>query len=112
MSDEFNSGLDFLSDDNKLGTFDSGLEGVSFVDTAKATKSAVMRGQYWQRTLRLPPSFKQITRQIYHETGARTLADIERWIYAMGLQAYLEGGERPKFSETLSKDVVLPTFDK
>jgi hypothetical protein len=112
---EFDSGLDFLDDtDNKPSktqTYDSGLEDVSMEDAAKATKSSTMRGQYWQRTLRLPPSFKEITRRIVKETGARSIADIERWIYAMGLQAYLEEGKRPDFSETLTKDVVLPSFE-
>jgi hypothetical protein len=111
---KFDSGLDFLDDSVgkpvKSQTYDSGLEGVSMKDTARASKSSVMRGQYWQRTLRLPPSFKDVTRHIYRETGARSIADIERWIYAMGLQAYLEGGERPEFSETLTRDVVLPSF--
>ena len=111
---EFDSGLDFLNDDDgkpsKSQAYDSGLKGISIKDTARASKSSVMRGQYWQRTLRLPPSFKDITRHIYRETGARSIADIERWIYAMGLQAYLEGGERPEFSETLTRDVVLPSF--
>ncbi|MEM7113742.1 MAG: hypothetical protein AAF614_14995 [Chloroflexota bacterium] len=86
------------------------LDSVSKSTTAKATKSSTMRGQYWQRTLRLPPEFQDLTLEVHHATRARSIADTERWIYAMGLKAFFEDGKRPSYARTVARDIELPDF--
>ncbi len=89
--------------------FDDPLAKISKSETARATKSSSsMRGQYWQRTLRLPPEYQDLTRQIHQEGRARSIADTERWIYAMGLQAYFAEGKRPTYVKSVARDIELP----
>jgi hypothetical protein len=89
--------------------FDEALEQVTARDVAKAARKKTFQGKYWLRTLRLPPEYQELTREIYHqEPRARSLADIERWIYTMGLIAYFQEGRRPQYNETISRDIDLP----
>ena len=89
--------------------FDAALEQVSSIDVAKAARKKTFQGKYWLRTLRLPPQYQELTREIFQmEPRARSLAEIERWIYTMGLVAYLQEGKRPQYSEAISRDIELP----
>jgi hypothetical protein len=36
------------------------------------------------------------------------LAEVERWIYTMGLLAYFEEGKRPQYSEAVAREIDLP----
>ena len=93
----------------KRNEFDDPLSQIGKADTARATKtSSSMRGQYWQRTLRLPPEYQDLTLQIHHEGRARSIADTERWIYAMGLHAYFVEGKRPSYVKSVARDIELP----
>lgn len=86
------------------------LDAVSKSATARATKSSTMRGQYWQRTLRLPPEYQDLTVEVHHATRARSIADTERWIYAMGLHAFFVEGKRPSYTQSVARDIELPDF--
>ncbi|MEZ4514221.1 MAG: hypothetical protein R3C62_20290 [Chloroflexota bacterium] len=86
------------------------LDAVSKSATAKATKSSTMRGQYWQRTLRLPPEYQDLTVEVHQATRARSIADTERWIYAMGLHAFFVEGKRPSYTQSVARDIELPDF--
>lgn len=89
--------------------FDEALEQVTAMDVAKAARKKTFQGKYWLRTLRLPPEYQELTREIYQqEVRARSLAEIERWIYTMGLIAYFHEGKRPRYNETISRDIDLP----
>jgi len=89
--------------------FDAALEQVSSIDVAKAARKKTFQGKYWLRTLRLPPQYQELTREIFQlEPRARSLAEIERWIYTMGLVAYFQEGKRPQYSEAISRDIELP----
>ena len=89
--------------------FDEALEQVTAMDVAKAARKKTFQGKYWLRTLRLPPEYQELTRDIYQqEVRARSLAEIERWIYTMGLVAYFQEGKRPRYNETISRDINLP----
>ncbi|MFL7839529.1 MAG: hypothetical protein ACK2U5_16295 [Candidatus Promineifilaceae bacterium] len=89
--------------------FDEALEQVTARDVAKAARKKTFQGKYWLRTLRLPPEYQDLTREIYQqEVRARSLAEIERWIYTMGLIAYFQEGKRPQYNETISRDIDLP----
>ena len=89
--------------------FDDALQQVTSIDVARAARKKTFQGKYWLRTLRLPPEYQELTRQIFQlEPRARSLADIERWIYTMGLVAYFQEGKRPQYSETISRDIDLP----
>ena len=89
--------------------FDEALEQVTAMDVAKAARKKTFQGKYWLRTLRLPPEYQELTREIYQqEPRARSLADIERWIYTMGLIAYFQEGKRPQYNETISRAIDLP----
>jgi hypothetical protein len=79
--------------------------------TARATKSSSMRGQYWQRTLRLPPEYQDLTLEIHLNSSSRAIADTERWIYAMGLHAYYVEGKRPSYVQSAARDIKLPEFN-
>ncbi|MGB1249029.1 MAG: hypothetical protein ACPG8W_00235 [Candidatus Promineifilaceae bacterium] len=95
----------------KQSEFDDPLSKIRKTETARATKKATsMRGQYWQRTLRLPPEYQDLTLQIHHEGRARSIADTERWIYAMGLQAYFAEGKRPTYVKSVARDIKLPNL--
>jgi hypothetical protein len=89
--------------------FDAALEQISRRDVAKAARKKTFQGKYWLRTLRLPPEYQELTREIFQmEPRARSLAEIERWIYTMGLLAYFQEGKRPRYSEAISRDIELP----
>ena len=89
--------------------FDSPLEQISRQDVARAARKKTFQGKYWLRTLRLPPEYQDLTREIFQmEPRARSLAEIERWIYTMGLVAYFQEGKRPQYSEAISRDIDLP----
>jgi hypothetical protein len=89
--------------------FDAALEQISKQDVAKAARKKTYQGKYWLRTLRLPPEYQELTREIFRmEPRARSLAEIERWIYTMGLLAYFREGRRPQYSEAISRDIELP----
>jgi hypothetical protein len=89
--------------------FDDALEDVTKMDVAKAARKKTYQGKYWLRTLRLPPEYQDLTRDIYRqEVRAKSLAEIERWIYTMGLIAYFQEGKRPRYNETISRDIDLP----
>ena len=89
--------------------FDEALEQIKAVDVAKAARKKTHQGKYWLRTLRLPPEYQELTREIFQmEPRARSLAEIERWIYTMGLLAYFREGKRPQYSEAISRDIELP----
>lgn len=89
--------------------FDAALDQVSSIDVARAARKKTFQGKYWLRTLRLPPQYQELTREIFQmEPRARSLAEIERWIYTMGLVAYLQEGKRPQYSESISRDIELP----
>lgn len=93
----------------KTPKFDQALDQVRSVDVARAAKKSTVQGNYWLRTLRLPPEYQELTRQIFQEeVRARSLAEIERWIYTMGLVAYFEEGKRPEYSETVAREINLP----
>ena len=79
------------------------------MDVAKAARKKTFQGKYWLRTLRLPPEYQELTREIYQqEVRAKSLAEIERWIYTMGLIAYFHEGKRPHYNESISRDIELP----
>ena len=89
--------------------FDEALEQVTAMDVAKAARKKTFQGKYWLRTLRLPPEYQELTRDIYQqEVRAKSLAEIERWIYTMGLIAYFQEGKRPHYSESISRQIELP----
>ncbi len=89
--------------------FDEALEQVTAMDVAKAARKKTFQGKYWLRTLRLPPEYQDLTRDIYQqEVRAKSLAQIERWIYTMGLIAYFQEGKRPHYSESISREIELP----
>jgi hypothetical protein len=89
--------------------FDEALEQVTAMDVAKAARKKTFQGKYWLRTLRLPPEYQELTREIYQrEVRAKSLAEIERWIYTMGLVAYFHEGKRPQYSESISRQIDLP----
>jgi len=89
--------------------FDEALDQVTSIDVAKAARKKTFQGKYWLRTLRLPPEYQELTRQIFQlEPRARSLAEIERWIYTMGLVAYFQEEKRPRYSEAISRDIDLP----
>jgi len=93
----------------KGANFDEALEQVTSQDVARAARKKTFQGKYWLRTLRLPPEYQELTREIYQqEIRAKSLAEIERWIYTMGLVAYLHEGKRPVYNETISRDIDLP----
>ena len=94
---------------SKGPSFDEALQQVTSQDVARAAHKKTFQGKYWLRTLRLPPEYQELTRQIYQEeVRAKSLAEIERWIYTMGLVAYLHEGKRPLYNETISRDINLP----
>ena len=97
------------SSSRQVPQFDAALDQVRAMDVAKAARKKTFQGKYWLRTLRLPPQYQELTREIFQmEPRARSLAEIERWIYTMGLVAYLKEGKRPQYSEAISRDIELP----
>jgi hypothetical protein len=89
--------------------FDDALGQVTAQDVARAARKKTFQGKYWLRTLRLPPEYQELTREIYPQVvRAKSLAEIERWIYTMGLIAYFQEGKRPRYSESISREIDLP----
>ncbi len=72
---------------------------------------ASMVGQYAQRTLRLPPSYLALMREIAEKEGT-SIAEAERWVVARGLQAYYSAGERPQFEPASGGRLILPWQEK
>jgi hypothetical protein len=83
------------------------LEQTTSLDARKAI-GASMRGSYWSRTMRLPPEYEKLFRDVAVEEGFGSLADAERWIVAMGFHAYYTLGLRPEFEKSITRTVVLP----
>lgn len=81
---------------------------VSKNDASKATKSGYRRNGKWNKVFRLPVEWEDLIKQIYAETPARSVAEIERWLVGRGLRAYFEDGEKPDFRESIERQVVLP----
>jgi hypothetical protein len=91
--------------------FDDALGQVTSRDVARAANKKTFQGKYWLRTLRLPPEYQDLTREIFQqEVRAKSLAEIERWIYTMGLLAYFQEGKRPSYNESISRDIELPSL--
>jgi len=86
------------------------LDSLNKSQTSKATQSSSMRGQYWQRTLRLPPEYQDLTLAVHQDSRAKSIADTERWIYAMGLHAYFVEGKRPTYAPSVAREIELPDF--
>lgn len=77
---------------------------------AKAAGKSTYRGKYWERTVRLPPKYRDIVLEIYkQEPRAKSIADLERWFFAKGIEAYMNG-ERPEYTETIERAIELPDF--
>jgi hypothetical protein len=77
-------------------------------DVSKAAKSGYRRNGKWNKVFRLPVEWEDLIKQIYAETPARSVAEIERWLVGRGLRAYFEDGEKPDFRESIERQVVLP----
>ena len=91
--------------------FNNALAETSRSKTARAAGRTTHKGNYWARTLRLPPAYQDIVLDIYkQEPRAKSIADIERWLFAKGLEAYLVRGERPDYAETIERQIELPAF--
>lgn len=78
--------------------------------TAKAAGRTTYKGSYWARTLRLPPAYREVVLAIYQkEPRVKSIADLERWLFAKGIEAYMKG-ERPEYAETIERAIELPEF--
>lgn len=86
------------------------LEQTTPADARKAV-GASMRGKYWSRTMRLPPEFEQLFKNVAIQEGFGSLADAERWVVAMGFHAYYELGLRPEFEKAITRTVILPEIN-
>lgn len=75
---------------------------------ASGTKDGTYRGGMWNKLFRLPIEYEELVKQVAIETKAKSMADVERWLVARGLQAYFEDGERPEYKETIERSVQLP----
>lgn len=78
---------------------------------ATSFTGGAMVGQYAQRTVRLPPHYLALIRQIA-EAEEVSIADAERWVVARGLQAYYEDAERPTFRHDVRRQIILPFGQK
>ncbi|MFQ5433838.1 MAG: hypothetical protein ACE5FD_03090 [Anaerolineae bacterium] len=96
--------------EKKRGKRDA-LEQTTSADARKAV-GASMRGKYWSRTMRLPPEFEALFKDVATEEGFGSLADAERWVVAMGFHAYYELGMRPEFEKAITRTVILPEFNR
>ncbi len=77
----------------------------------KEATAATMRltGQYWQRTMKIPPEWRDLIREVARVGKFRSIADAERWIISEGLKAFFERGSRPNFEETIEREALLYT---
>lgn len=96
--------------EKKRGKRDA-LEQTTPADARKAV-GASMRGKYWSRTMRLPPEFEELFKNVAIQEGFGSLADAERWIVAMGFRAYYELGLRPEFEKAITRTVILPEINR
>ncbi|NUO03565.1 MAG: hypothetical protein HUU01_23370 [Saprospiraceae bacterium] len=97
----------------KKPVFNNALEDTSRAKTAKAAGRTTHQGNLWARTIRLPPEYQDVILKIYqNEPRAKSIADIERWIFAKGLEAYFVHGERPAYAESLAREIELPIFEQ
>lgn len=80
-------------------------QGITRKETAAATTPT--EGQYWLRTVKIPPEWRELFRDIKMTCGFKSLADAERWVISEGLRAYYEQGSRPKFTHTIEQTAVL-----
>ena len=80
-------------------------------DETASFSGGAMVGQYAQRTVRLPPRYLALIRQMA-EVEDVSIADAERWVVARGLQAYYEDGERPTFHRNVRRQIILPFGQK
>lgn len=80
-------------------------------EEAASFKGGAMVGQYAQRTVRLPPHYLPLIRQIAAAEDV-SIADAERWVVARGLQAYYEDAERPTFHRNVRRQIILPYGQK
>ena len=78
---------------------------------ASGTKDGTYRGGMWNKLFRLPIEYEELVKQIVIETKAKSIADVERWLVARGLEAYFQDGERPEYKETVERSVQLPFTD-
>lgn len=78
---------------------------------AASFTGGAMVGQYAQRTVRLPPHYLALIREIA-EAEEVSIADAERWVVARGLQAYYEDAERPTFRHNVRRQIILPFGQK
>jgi len=77
----------------------------------KNATAATMKltGQYWQRTMKIPPEWRELIREVTRVGNFRSVADAERWIVSEGLRSFFEQGNRPKFEETIEREALLYT---
>ncbi|MFQ5433320.1 MAG: hypothetical protein ACE5FD_00430 [Anaerolineae bacterium] len=66
-----------------------------------------LTGQYWQRTVKIPPEWRELIREVARIGKFRSIADAERWIISEGLKAFFERGSRPHFEETIEREALL-----
>lgn len=78
------------------------------VSRKEATEATMkLTGQYWARTVKIPPEWRELIRDVTRLGGFRSLADAERWIISEGLRAFFERGIRPQFEETIEREAIL-----
>lgn len=66
-----------------------------------------LTGQYWQRTMKILPEWRDLIQEVAREGRFRSIADAERWILGEGLRSFFEHGNRPKFEETIEREALL-----
>lgn len=78
------------------------------VSQKEATEATMkLTGQYWARTVKIPPEWRDLIRDVTRLGGFRSIADAERWIISEGLRAFFERGVRPQFEETIEREAIL-----
>lgn len=94
---------------SKKPEYQPAITGLDRTKVAKAAKKKTMEGQYWKRTMRLPPEFQEMIQDIYtQEVMASSIAEIERWVMAMGLKAYFDEGKRPDYNQKVRREINMP----
>lgn len=78
------------------------------VNQKEATEATMkLTGQYWARTVKIPPDWRDLIHEVARLGRFRSLADAERWIISEGLKAFFERGVRPQFEETIEREAIL-----
>lgn len=78
------------------------------VSQKEATEATMkLTGQYWARTMKIPPEWRELIHEVARLGRFRSLADAERWIISEGLKAFFERGIRPQFEETIEREAIL-----